>query len=80
MAAETIARALGGRMVGGGWMSRCPAHDDGDRAFLSATATTARLRSAAMPAATRSLPACAGTLLGKWRPSLHWLRWRSREG
>jgi hypothetical protein len=26
--AETIARALGGRKVGGGWMARCPAHDD----------------------------------------------------
>jgi len=22
---------------------------------------------------------CAGTLPGKWRPSLHWLRWASRE-
>ena len=28
MPAETIARALGGRKVGGGWMARCPAHDD----------------------------------------------------
>jgi hypothetical protein len=28
MNAETIARALGGRKVGGGWMARCPAHDD----------------------------------------------------
>jgi hypothetical protein len=26
--AETIAKALGGRKVGGGWMTRCPAHDD----------------------------------------------------
>ncbi|MGH8646770.1 MAG: hypothetical protein ACREX4_20845 [Gammaproteobacteria bacterium] len=28
MRAETIARALSGRKVGGGWMARCPAHDD----------------------------------------------------
>ena len=28
MPAETIARALGGRKVGGGWMARCPAHND----------------------------------------------------
>jgi hypothetical protein len=28
MNAETIAKALGGRKVGGGWMARCPAHDD----------------------------------------------------
>jgi putative DNA primase/helicase len=27
-AAETIAAALGGRKAGGGWMARCPAHDD----------------------------------------------------
>ena len=27
-AAETIAKALGGRKAGGGWMARCPAHDD----------------------------------------------------
>jgi putative DNA primase/helicase len=26
--AETIATALGGRKSGGGWMARCPAHDD----------------------------------------------------
>jgi putative DNA primase/helicase len=26
--AETIAKALGGRVAGGGWMARCPAHDD----------------------------------------------------
>ena len=26
--AETIAKALGGRKSGGGWMARCPAHDD----------------------------------------------------
>jgi hypothetical protein len=30
MKAETIAMALGGRKVGGGWMARCPAHDDRD--------------------------------------------------
>jgi Toprim domain-containing protein len=28
MKAETIAKALGGRKVGGGWMARCPAHED----------------------------------------------------
>nr|WP_281722278.1 toprim domain-containing protein [Nitrosomonas nitrosa] len=28
MRAETIAKALGGRKAGGGWMARCPAHDD----------------------------------------------------
>ena len=28
MTAETIAKALGGRKVGGGWTARCPAHDD----------------------------------------------------
>ena len=30
MTAETIAKALGGRKAGGGWMARCPAHDDRD--------------------------------------------------
>lgn len=25
---QTIAKALGGRKVGGGWMARCPAHED----------------------------------------------------
>ena len=29
MMAETIAKALGGCTVGGGWMARCPANDDG---------------------------------------------------
>jgi hypothetical protein len=28
MNAETIARALGGRRIGGSWTARCPAHDD----------------------------------------------------
>jgi hypothetical protein len=28
MTAETIAKALGGRKAGGGWMARCPSHDD----------------------------------------------------
>jgi putative DNA primase/helicase len=28
MTAETIAKALGGRKAGGGWMVRCPVHDD----------------------------------------------------
>ncbi len=28
MRAETIATALGGRKVGGGWTARCPAHKD----------------------------------------------------
>jgi len=28
MTAQTIAKALGGRKVGGAWMARCPTHDD----------------------------------------------------
>ena len=28
MTAEGIAKALGGRRAGAGWMARCPAHDD----------------------------------------------------
>jgi putative DNA primase/helicase len=28
MTAETIARALGGRKAGQGWIAHCPAHDD----------------------------------------------------
>jgi hypothetical protein len=28
MTAEAIAKALGGRKAGGGWIARCPAHDD----------------------------------------------------
>jgi putative DNA primase/helicase len=28
MTAEAIAKALGGRKMGGSWMARCPAHDD----------------------------------------------------
>lgn len=28
MNAETIAKALGGRKAGGGWLARCPAHED----------------------------------------------------
>jgi putative DNA primase/helicase len=28
LTAETIAKALGGRKAGGGWMACCPAHDD----------------------------------------------------
>jgi putative DNA primase/helicase len=28
MTAETIAKALGGRKAGSGWITRCPAHDD----------------------------------------------------
>lgn len=30
MDAEAIAKALGGRRAGGGWIARCPAHDDRD--------------------------------------------------
>jgi hypothetical protein len=30
MKAETIAKALDGRKAGGGWMARCPGHDDRD--------------------------------------------------
>jgi hypothetical protein len=28
MIAETLATALGGRRSGGGWIARCPGHDD----------------------------------------------------
>lgn len=28
MTAEAVAKALGGRKAGGGWIARCPAHDD----------------------------------------------------
>jgi hypothetical protein len=28
MSAESIARALGARLIGSEWMARCPAHDD----------------------------------------------------
>jgi putative DNA primase/helicase len=28
MKAETIAKALGGRKAGSGWVARCPTHDD----------------------------------------------------
>ena len=28
MTADTIAKALGGRRAGGGWIGRCPAHED----------------------------------------------------
>ena len=28
MRAETVAKALGGRRAGAGWIARCPAHDD----------------------------------------------------
>ena len=28
MTAETIGKALDGRKIGGGWVARCPAHDD----------------------------------------------------
>ena len=30
MTAETIARALGGKKIGSGWMACCPAHEDGN--------------------------------------------------
>jgi putative DNA primase/helicase len=30
MSAKIIASALGGRKAGGGWMARCPVHDDLD--------------------------------------------------
>jgi Toprim domain len=29
MTADGISKALGGRKVGGGWIARCPAHEDG---------------------------------------------------
>ena len=37
MTAEAIAVALGGRKVGSGWVTRCPAHDD-QRPSLSISA------------------------------------------
>jgi hypothetical protein len=30
MTAEDIAKVLGGRRAGPGWMARCPAHNDGE--------------------------------------------------
>ena len=33
MTAEIIAKALGGRRVGGGWIARCPAHEDRKPSF-----------------------------------------------
>lgn len=30
MKVETIAKTLGGKKVGRGWVARCPAHDDHD--------------------------------------------------
>ena len=37
MTAESIARALGGRNAGLGWMARCPAHDDREPSGLIPT-------------------------------------------
>jgi len=42
MKAETIAKALNGRKAGGGWMARCPAHDDRDPSLSIATASARR--------------------------------------
>jgi hypothetical protein len=33
MTAETIAKTLGGRRVGTGWIARCPAHEDRKPSF-----------------------------------------------
>jgi hypothetical protein len=58
MTAEIIGKALGGRKAGGGWMARCPAHDDRHPSLSIQDAddgkeTTARCCSAATPVATR---------------------------
>jgi hypothetical protein len=52
MSAETIAKALGGRKAGRGWMARCPAHDDDRQASRSGTLMTARCLCIAMLAVT----------------------------
>ena len=52
MRAETIARALGGFMVGQGWMACCPVHDDRRPSLSISRAGTARCSSDAMPDAS----------------------------
>jgi putative DNA primase/helicase len=41
--AETLAKALGGRKVGGGWMAPCPAHDDRKPSLSICTAADGKL-------------------------------------
>ena len=53
MKAETIAKALGGRKAGGGWMARCPAHDDREPS-LSITDAERRQGARALPCRLRS--------------------------
>jgi putative DNA primase/helicase len=43
MTAETIAKALNGRKAGGGWMARCPAHDDRDPSMSIRDASDGRV-------------------------------------
>ena len=67
MNAETIAKALGGRKAGGGWMARCPAHDDREAEPVDPRrTTTARCWCAAMRAATRSSVIAALRSRGLW--------------
>jgi putative DNA primase/helicase len=40
---EIIAKALGGRKTGGGWMARCPAHDDREPRLSMKTADGGRV-------------------------------------
>ena len=52
MTAETIAKALGGRKAGGGWMARCPVHDDREPS-LSITRRRWRQGAGALPCRLR---------------------------
>ena len=53
MTAETIAKALGGRKRGRGWMARCPAHDDREPS-LSISDGQGRQGAGALPCRLRS--------------------------
>ena len=43
MTPRNIARAIGGRKVGRGWMARCPAHDDGTPSLSISTGDEGRI-------------------------------------
>jgi putative DNA primase/helicase len=43
MTAEPIAKALGGRKVGNGWIARCPAHDDRNPSLSLSTGTDGKV-------------------------------------
>ena len=49
MNAETIAKALGGRKAGGGWVACCPAHEDREPSLSITDAKAARCSCDAMP-------------------------------